>query len=161
VLRTTCPAEELGARAVVRAYKQLKVAERAFRTMKSPELLIRPIYHHLERRVRAHVFLCMLAYYVAFELDRRLAPLLFRDDTSQAPVNPVASAERSAGAREKAQTKLTEEGFTCHSLADLVTELGTLCRSRVLIEPGGHTFTKLTRPNPLQARAFELLGLRP
>lgn len=161
VLRTTCTREELTAQAVVRAYKQLKVAERALRTMKSPELLVRPIHHHLETRVRAHVFLCMLAYYVAFELNGRLAPLMFRDDTPQAPTNPVAPAECSSGALAKASTKQTTEGFTCHSLSDLLAELGTLCRNQVRIEPGGHTFTQLTRPNPLQARAFELLGLRP
>ena len=161
MLRTTCPAQELGTRAVVRAYKQLKVAERAFRTMKSSELLIRPIYHHLEERVRAHVFLCMLAYYVAFELRERLAPLLFSDDTPLAPADPVAPAERSPAGKAKAGTKLTADGFVAHTLTDLLAELGTLCRNQVLIEPGGHSFTQLTKPTALQARAFELLELRP
>ena len=100
VIRTTCAAD-LGPAAVVRAYKQLKMAERAFRTMKTA-LEIRPIHHHLEDRVRAHVFLCMLAYYVAFELEARLAPLLFTDDTPLTPADPVAPAERSAGAKAKA-----------------------------------------------------------
>ncbi|MDF1556365.1 MAG: IS1634 family transposase [Deferrisomatales bacterium] len=161
VLRTTCAQEELGARAVVRAYKQLKVAERAFRQMKSPEIEIRPIYHHLEERVRAHVFLCMLAYYVAFELKGRLGPLLFSDDTPLAPVDPVAPAQRSPGGKAKADSKLTAEGYPAHSFPDLLAELGTLCRNEVLIEPGGHSFTQLTKPNPLQTRAFELLGVRP
>ena len=161
VLRTTCRREELGARAVVRAYKQLKVAERAFRTMKSSELLVRPIYHHLEERVRAHVFLCLLAYYVAFELKERLAPLLFTDDTPVAPLDPVAPAERSPAGRAKAGSKLTEDGFVAHTLTDLLAELGTLCRNQVVIEPGGHAFTQLTKPTALQARAFELLKIRP
>jgi hypothetical protein len=161
VLRTTCPPAELGAPAVVRAYKQLKEVEQAFRTMKSPELAIRPIFHHLEERVRAHVFLCMLAYYVGFELRERLAPLLFTDDTPLAPVNPVAPAERSSAARAKAGSRRTSEGLVVHSLADLLAELGTLCRNQVRIEPSEHTFSQLTKPTPLQARAFELLNVRP
>jgi hypothetical protein len=160
VLRTTCTAEELGTRAVVRAYKQLKVAERAFHQMKS-EIEIRPIHHHLEPRVRAHVFLCMLAYYVTFELRERLAPLLFTDDTPQAPADPVAPAERSAAGKAKAGSKLTADGFLAHSFPDLLAELGTLCRNEVLIEPSGHSFTQLTKANPLQERAFELLNVRP
>ncbi|MHB0980577.1 MAG: IS1634 family transposase [Thermoleophilia bacterium] len=160
VLRTTCTAEELGTRAVVRAYKQLKVAERAFHQMKS-EILVRPIHHHLEPRVRAHVFLCMLAYYVAFELRERLAPLLFTDDTPQAPADPVAPAERSPAGKAKAGSKLCADGFRAHSFPDLLAELGTLCRNQVRIEPDGHSFTQLTRANPLQERAFELLNVRP
>jgi Transposase DDE domain len=161
VLRTTCSREELGTRAVVRAYKQLKVAERAFRQMKSPEIEIRPIHHHLEPRVRAHVFLCMLAYYVAFELRERLAPLLFSDDTPLAPADPVAPAERSPKGKAKAGSKLSADGFSAHSFPDLLAELGTLCRNQVLIEPGGHTFTQLTKATALQVRAFELLNVRP
>jgi transposase len=160
VLRTTCTAEELGTRAVVRAYKQLKVAERAFHQMKS-EILVRPIHHHLEPRVRAHVFLCMLAYYVTFELRERLAPLLFTDDTPQAPADPVAPAERSAAGKAKAGSKLTADGFLAHSFPDLLAELGTLCRNQVLIEPSGHSFTQLTKADPLLERAFELLNVRP
>lgn len=160
VLRTTCTAEELGTRAVVRAYKQLKVAERAFHQMKS-ELEIRPIHHHLEPRVRAHVFLCMLAYYVTFELRERLAPLLFTDDTPLAPADPVAPAERSPRGKTKAGSKLTADDFLAHSFPDLLAELGTLCRNEVRIEPDGHSFTQLTKANPLQERAFELLNVRP
>lgn len=161
VLRTTCPEEELGAAAVVRAYKQLKEVEQAFRTLKSPELEIRPIYHHLEDRVRAHVFLCMLAYYVAFSLKERLAPLLFADDTPLAPLDPVAPARRSPAGKTKAGSKRTEDGFTCHTLRDLLAELATLCRHTVRVGSSEHTFTQLTKPTPLQARAFELLGVRP
>jgi hypothetical protein len=160
VLRTTCSSEELGTQAVVRAYKQLKVAERAFRTMKS-EIEIRPVHHHLETRVRAHVFLCMLAYYVAFELKERLAPLLFADDAPLAPLDPVAPAERSSAGRAKAGSQRTKDGFCAHTFCDLLAELGTLCRNQVRIEPGGHTFTQLTNANPLQERAFDLLEIRP
>jgi hypothetical protein len=161
VLRTTCPRSQLGPRAVVRAYKQLKVVERAFRTLKGAELEIRPIYHHLEERVRAHVFLCLLAYYVAFELKERLVPLLFADDTPLAACDPVTPAERSPGARAKAGSKETAEGFAVHSFPDLIAELGTLCRNEVRIYPGGHSFRQLTKPTALQARAFELLGVHP
>ncbi len=161
VLRTTCPKEELGPQAVVRAYKQLKEVEEAFRTLKSPELEIRPIYHHLEDRVRAHIFLCMLAYYVAVSLKERLAPLLFVDNTPVAPIDPVAPALRSPVGKTKAGTKRTEDGFACHSLRDLLAELGTLCRHTVRVGAGEHTFTQLTKPTPLQERAFALLGVRP
>lgn len=161
VLRTTSSKEELGAQAVVRAYKQLKEVEEAFRTLKSPEVEIRPIYHHLEDRVRAHIFLCMLAYYVAFSLKERLAPLLFTDDTPLAPLDPVATARRSESAKAKAGSGRTEDGFVCHTLRDLLAELGTLCRHTVRVGTSEHTFTQLTKPTPLQARAFELLGVRP
>ena len=159
VLRTTCPPEQLGSAAVVRAYKQLKMAERAFRTMKDA-LEIRPIYHHLEGRVRAHAFLCMLAYYVAFELAARLAPLLFADETPLAPVDPVAPAQRSASARAKAGSARTREGLPASSLPDLLAELGTLCRSELRIGGAEQTFTRLTKMSALQERAFELLGIR-
>lgn len=161
VLRTTCPRTQLGPQALVRAYKQLKVVERAFRTLKGTDLEIRPIYHHLEERVRSHVFLCMLAYYVAFELKVRLAPLLFTDDTPQLPSDPVAPAERSSAARAKAGAKETPDGFPVHSFPDLLAELATLCRNEVRIYPGDCSFRQLTKPTAIQARAFELLGVRP
>src|SRR5918995_1908695 len=101
VIRTTCPPEQLSATATVRAYKQLKHNERAFRTMKDT-IEVRPIHHHLEDRVRAHIFLCMLAYYVSFELAQRLTPLLFTDETPLAPTDPVAPAQRSPAAKAKA-----------------------------------------------------------
>lgn len=160
VLRTTVPESELGAPAVVRAYKQLKLAEQAFRTMKDT-LEVRPIYHHLETRVRAHVFLCMLAYYVAFELRARLTPLLFDDETPLAPVDPVAPAQRSPTAKAKAGAARTDDGHPAHTLPDLLSELGTLCRNHARIGAGEHTFTQLTEPTRLQARALELLNITP
>ena len=138
MIRTTCTTAQLPSpAAVVRAYKQLKVAERAFRTMKD-QIEIRPIHHHLEDRVRAHVFLCMLAYYVAFELHQRLTPLLFTDETPLAPTDPVAPAQRSPAAKAKAGSAHTPDGHTAHSFTDLLAELGTLCRNQLRI---GHAST--------------------
>jgi Transposase DDE domain len=160
VIRTAEPEERIGSPAVVRAYKQLKVNERAFREMKTP-LEIRPVYHRLDDRVRAHVFLCMLACYVQFELSRRLAPLLFADDTPLSPADPVAPAQRSPDAAAKAGSACTADGQVAHSLEDLLKDLGTLCRNELRIGGGEHTFTRLTTPTELQASAFELLGIKP
>jgi hypothetical protein len=160
VIRTTCATTKLeSAAAVVRAYKQLKMAERAFRTMKD-QIEIRPIHHHLEDRVRAHAFLCMLAYYVAFELGQRLTPLLFTDHEPLTPSDPVAPAERSPAANTKAGSARTPDNHTAHSFTDLLAELGTLCRNQVRIDHREHTYTRLTTPTQLQTRAFELLDLK-
>ena len=160
VIRTTCTETKLASPAsVVRTYKQLKMAERAFRTMKD-QIEIRPIHHHLEDRVRAHAFLCMLAYYVAFELNLRLAPLLFTDTEPLSPADPVAPAKRSAAAKAKAGSARTPDGDPAHSFNDLIAELGTLCRNQVRVGAAEHTFTRLTEPTGLQARAFELLDVK-
>ena len=157
-IRTTL-AQTLGAPAAVRAYKQLKMAERAFGTMKDT-IEIRPIHHHLETRVRAHVFLCMLAYYVSFELQARLPELLFTDDTPLTPADPVKPATRSPSARAKAGSATTPTGHPAHTLPDLLADLGTLCRNTVRIGHAEHTFTRLTTPTPLQAHALELLDVK-
>ena len=128
--------------------------------MKTP-LEIRPIHHRLDDRVRAHVFLCMLACYVQFELARRLAPLLFTDDTPISAADPVAPAKRSPQAATKAGSARTADGQPAHSLKDLLADLGTLCRNDIRIGDSDHTFTRLTTPTELQARAFELLGVKP
>ncbi len=160
VIRTTCAASKLeSAASVVRTYKQLKMAERAFRTMKD-QIEIRPIHHHLEDRVRTHAFLCMLAHYVAFELQRRLAPLLFADEEPLSPSDPVAPAERSASARAKAGSAHTDDGHPAHNFGDLIAELGTLCRNEVRIGRAEHSFARLTKPTELQERAFELLDVK-
>jgi hypothetical protein len=160
VIRTTCATSKLdNPVAVVRAYKQLKMAERAFRTMKD-QIEIRPIHHHLEDRVRAHAFLCMLAYYVAFELGQRLTPLLFTDHEPLTPSDPVAPAERSTAANTKAGSARTPDGHTAHNFADLLAELSTLCRNQVRIGHHQHTYPRLTKPTELQTRAFELLNLK-
>ena len=159
VIRTTLTAEKLTAPAAVRAYKQLKMAERAFRTMKDT-LEIRPIHHHLENRVRAHIFLCMLSYYLAFELNTRLAPLLFTDENPLAPTDPVAPATRSAAAKTKAASARTTDNFPAHNLTDLLADLATLARNQIRIGTSEHTYTRLTTPTPLQARALELLDIK-
>ena len=160
VIRTDQPEQRIGSQAVVRAYKQLKVNERAFRTMKTP-LEIRPIYHRLEERVRAHVFICMLACYVRFELERRLAPLLYSDDTPLSAADPVAPAARSPHAAAKTASGQAADGQPAHSLPDLLSELGTLCRNELRIGGDEHTFPRLTTATDLQASAFELLGIKP
>jgi hypothetical protein len=159
VIRTTCQPHKLTSQATVRAYKQLKVAERAFRTIKDT-LQIRPIHHHLETRVRAHAFLCMLTYYVSFELRTRLTPLLFDDETPLAPTDPVSPARRSPTANTKAGSHHTEHGYPAHTLPDLLADLGTLCRNHLRIGHSQHTFTRLTTPTQLQATALELTGIR-
>jgi len=143
----------------VRTYKQLKMAERAFRAMKD-QIEIRPIHHHLEDRVRAHAFICMLAYYVAFELHLKLAPLLFTDEAPLAPADPVLPAERSASAKTKAASAKTTDGFAAHSFSDLIADLGTLCRNEVRFGATQNTFTRLTKPTAMQTTAFELLGIK-
>ncbi len=159
VIRTTLPAPRLGAPAAVRAYKQLKLAEHAFKTMKDT-IEIRPIHHHLEDRVRAHVFLCMLAYYVAYELQQRLTPLLFTDDTPLTPTDPVKPATRSPSAQAKAGSARTAEDFPAHTLPDLLADLGTLTRNHIRATTTEHTFSRLTTPTTLQARALELLDIK-
>jgi hypothetical protein len=159
VIRTTLPAERLPAPAAVRAYKQLKLAERAFRTMKDT-IEIRPIHHHLKDRVRAHVFLCMLAYYVAYELQQRLAPLLFTDDTPLAPTDPVAPATRSLSAHVKADSARTPDGHPAHTLPDLLADLATLTRNQIRTGASEHTLARLTTPTPLQAHALQLLDIK-
>ena len=160
VIRTDQPQQRIGSRAVVRAYKQLKVNERAFRAMKTP-LEIRPVYHRLEDRVHAHVFICMLACYVRFELARRLAPLLYTDDTPLSAADPVAPATRSPQAAAKAANRRAADGQVAHSLEDLLSDLATLCRNELRIGADEHTFPRLTAATELQANAFELLGITP
>jgi hypothetical protein len=159
VLRTTCPKDELSSQAVVRIYKQLKMAERAYRTIKTT-LDIRPIRHHLEQRVRCHFFLFLLAYYVCFELQARLAPMLFTDDTPLAPTDPVVPTRRSPAAKKKAASARTTDGLPAYNLTDLIQELSTLTRNQLHIGNTDHTFTRLTKPNPPQARALELLDTK-
>jgi hypothetical protein len=158
-IRTTLPDSRLGAPAAVRAYKQLKLAEHAFKTMKDT-IEIRPIHHHLEDRVRAHVFLCMLAYYVAYELEDRLTPLLFSDDTPLTPTDPVKPATRSPSARAKAGSARTADGFPAHTLPDLLAELATISRNQIRTSASEHTFARLTTPTPAQDRALKLLNLK-
>ncbi len=157
VLRTTVKPDELQAPEVVRAYKTLSHAEQAFRNLKGPELELRPINHRLEQRVRAHAFLCMLAYYLEWHLRSAWAELLFDDERPPLADDPVAKAERSAAAKRKASTQRTAAGETCHSFRSLIEELKLIVRSTNRVADSQATFTTLTDPNPTQARALELI----
>jgi Transposase DDE domain len=159
VLRTTCPENELSSQAVVRVYKQLKLAERAYRTIKD-SLEVRPIRHHLQDRVEAHFFLFLLAYYLLFELQARLAPMLFTDDTPLTPTDPVAPAQRSPAAKAKTASARTPDGLPAYCLTDLIAELATVCRNQLRIGGSQHTFPRLTSPNPAQAKALKLLDVK-
>jgi transposase len=161
LLRTNLAQETLATPEVVRSYKQLAHAEQAFRTLKGPELEIRPIRHRREDRVRAHAFLCLLAYYLEWHLRRAWAELLFADEQPPLAADPVAGAERSPAAKRKASTQKTARGETCHSFQSLLAELALVVRDTNHIPNTGATFTKTTRPSPLQARALELARADP
>lgn len=164
VLRTSVAPEVLDANQVVGAYKGLSQVERAFRSLKSIDLKVRPIFHRLAERVKAHVFLCMLAYYVEWHMRKALAPILFDDhDPAESRPNMVAPAERSEAAGRKAKTKVTEEHLPVHSFRTLLSDLATITRNTVEVKPASHAparFEKLARPTPLQQRALDLLGVK-
>ena len=166
VIRTSESQHTLSAADTVRSYKHLAQVERVFRTLKGRELQIRPIHHRTEARVRAHLFICLLAYYVEWHLRQALAPLLFDDQAL--PVDrhhrdPVAPAQPSASAKHKKVARVTEDGWSIHSFTTLMAELGTRCRHRcrLKIDPQSPTFVQDTQPTPLQARALELIRLLP
>jgi hypothetical protein len=156
VLRTSVPDSELDTPEVVRAYKQLKEVERAFRTLKGP-LELRPIHHRLEDRVKAHVLLCMLAYYLAWHLRQAWKPLLFDDEQPPAQPDPVAKARRSPQAEQKARSKRTAAGERCHSLPTLLSELATRTRNTIRLQHSSASFDQLTEPTETQARALDLI----
>lgn len=163
VIRTSRSAEELSARETVETYKGLSRVERIFRSLKSVDLKVRPIFHRLEKRVRAHVFLCMLAYYVEWHMRRALAPMLFDDDHKEEAqaqrTSVVAKARRSLQAQTKAQRGLTEDGTPVHSFKTLLEDLGTLCRNTIRLKSTDATFTEFTTPTPIQDKAFKLLAV--
>ncbi len=188
VIRTSERAGDLAAEDAVRSYKNLGRVEHAFRCLKGIDIRVRPIYHRIPPRVRSHIFVCMLAYYVEWHMRLRLAPLLFEDEELPADRrtrDPVAPAEPSVSARQKKAERVTAEGLTVHSFETLLPELGTLCRNKCRLKavPSGETprpsvgppapsekrrdvparpggsFMQETEPTELQARAFELLGL--
>jgi transposase len=166
VIRTSVPAEHLDAAETVQAYKDLSRVERAFRSLKTVDLDIRPIRHWTAQRVRAHVFLCMLAYHVEWHLRQALAPLLFHDTDLAAAraqrCSPVAATEPSEAAKAKKATKRSAGGQRVMGFADLVAHLGTLVRNtmRVPTRPK-HRFALYSRPTALQEAAFQLLDLDP
>ena len=162
IVRTSLPAETLNGAQTVRAYKGLAVAERAFRSLKTVDLKVRPIHHRLAERVRAHVLLCMLAYYVEWHLRQAWAPLLFDDDDRPAGearrASVVAPAQRSARAARKAMTKKTADEQAVHSFQTLLADLATLAKNRVRFAgSGAATMTIYTQPTLLQKRALDLL----
>jgi len=147
------------------AFRKIYEGERAFRSYKSIDLKVRPIHHRLERRVRAHVFLCMLAYYVEWHMRKALAPILFDDDDLEAAQaqrkSVVEPAQRSPSAQAKALLKRTKEGWPVHSFQTLLKDLATICRNRIQPRvPGAPTFDKITIPTASQQRALQLLRLR-
>ena len=164
VVRTSEPKSCFSAEDTVRRYKSLAQVERAFRSLKGADLRIRPIFHRTEDHVRAHIFLCMLAYYVEWHMRQSLAPLLFQDEElSQDRMHrdPVAPAEASASAKAKKANRVNTDGVPVHSFETLLRELATRCRNtcRIPADPTSTPFKQLTEPTPLQARAFQLLSL--
>jgi transposase len=165
VVRTSLSAEALGDADTVRSYKSLSLVERGFRCIKTVDLHVRPVYHWLEDRVRAHVFLCMLAYYLEWHMRQRLAPMLFDDTDKEAAEaqrrSVVAQARRSRTAVKKQTTGVTEDGLPVHSFHSLLADLATLARNTITTAITPHyPLTVLTRPTPVQQKAFDLLGIK-
>ena len=166
VIRTNLDQATLAASDVVRAYKNLSQAERAFRSIKTVDLEIRPIHHRLSDRVRAHVLLCMLAYYLEWHMRQALAPILFDDHQRAEPAaarsSIVAPAQRSKAAHRKAATKRTDDGLPVHSFRSLLAELATFSRNTMAMAAAPHDpFLLYPQQTPTQLRAFELLAVQP
>jgi hypothetical protein len=164
VLRTNVPADSLNAAQAVAAYKGLAHVERAFRSIKTVDIELRPVFHWAAPRVRAHVLLCMLAYYLEWHMRARLAPMLFDDhDRAAAEAlrsSPVAKAQPSPAAKRKAKTKHTDDGLPVHSFRSLIADLATLTRNTVRFGRAA-TFPLLATPTEIQRRALDLLGVKP
>jgi hypothetical protein len=166
VIRTSETAEQLSAADTVRGYKSLAQVERAFRSLKSLDLLIRPIRHRTEERVPAHIFLCMLAYYVEWHLRRAWAPLLFADEelpNERQRRDPVLPASSSESAHAKKLTHRTADGLPVQSYSTLISDLASRARVTYSLktDTSGPVFQQVPPPTPLQQRAYELLNLLP
>jgi transposase len=164
VIRTSEPAERLSAADGVRSYKRLTLVEQAFRCLKGIDLLVRPIYHHTAERVRAHILLCLLAYYVEWHLRQKWEPLLFEDEELALDRNrrdPVAPAKASKSALQKKKTKLTPDGLPVHSFRTLIAHMGTRCRNTCVVtsDPKQTPFFQVTDPDALQAEALRLIRM--
>jgi transposase len=164
VIRTSQIKDKLDSSNVVRQYKNLGRVEQFFRTCKALDIRIRPIRHRCEKRVRAHIFLCMLAYYVEWHMRQALAPILFEDEEIAKLRwirDPVAKAEPSEKAKQKKAQRTTPEGLTVHSFENIIEVLGTITRNtcRVSHENINNTFIQISQPSPIQSKALELLGL--
>jgi hypothetical protein len=164
VSRTSEPPERLSAADTVRSYKNLARVEQALRCLKGLDLLVRPLRHWDEQRVRAHIVVCMLAYYVEWHMRQALAPLLFEDEELEGARwrrDPVAPAQPSSAVRKKKSVRLTSDGLPIHSFPTLLAALGTRCKNfcQSKATPSGFTFIQLTALTPLQQRASQLLGV--
>jgi hypothetical protein len=159
VLRTPIPASELDGPAVVTAYKNLKYVERDFRSIKTDDLDLRPVFHRLEERVRAHVLICMLACYLTWHLRKAWAPLTFTDETPPDPASPVAPARRSGHAQAKASCQYDPAGRPYYSFRGLLEHLATLTRNQVRFGGTPVTIPILAEPTSTQRQAFELIGV--
>jgi hypothetical protein len=159
VLRTPVPEGQLPAPAVVTAYKNLKYVERDFRHIKSDDLDLRPVFHRLEDRVRAHVLICMLACYLTWHLRKAWAPLTFTDEHPPAPDNPVAPAQRSPAAQAKASRQRDQHSRRYYSFRGLLDHLATLTRNQVRFAGAAATVPMLADPTTAQREAFDLIGV--
>jgi hypothetical protein len=158
VIRTPVPPGELDAAGVVTAYKNLKHVERDFRHIKADDLDLRPVFHRLEKRVKAHVLICMLAAYLTWHLRRAWAPLTYTDEDPPAQANPVAPARRSAAADAKASRQHDENGRPYRSFRGLLAHLATLTRNQVRFAGAPADVPVLTEPTSEQRQAFDLIG---
>lgn len=164
VIRTSEPKKDFSAADCVRTYKSLALVERAFRCLKGLDLLVRPIRHRVDPRVRAHLFLCMLAYYVEWQMRQALQSLLFADEElaeDRQERDPVKPAQASTSAKEKKKTKQTASGLPAHSFATLLAHLASRSRNthQLVSDPTGSTFEQVTEPDAIQAEALRLLKL--
>ncbi len=158
VIRTPVPQAGLDAAGIVTAYKNLKYVERDFRHIKSDDLDLRPVFHRLEKRVKAHVLICMLAAYLAWHLRQAWTPLTYTDEEPPAPANPVAPAKRSASAEAKASRQHDQDGRPYRSFQGLLAHLGTLTRNELRFAGAPATVPVLAEPTSEQRQAFELIG---
>lgn len=165
VIRTSEPAAKLSADDAVRSYKNLARVEQVFRTVKGVEIRVRPIHHRLEERVRSHIFICLLAYYVEWHMRQALAPLLFDDETvvdDRKQRDPVATVQPTARAKQKKRQRTTDDGLPIHSFTTLLRELATICRVRCRVE--GTDMPPIYQhpePTPLQRKVRDLLRVFP
>jgi len=165
IVRTSLKQEEMSAEDTVKTYKGLAVVERAFRSCKTVDLEVRPVYHYNADRVRAHIFLCMLAYYVEWHMRKALAPILFDDHDPKGAqaqrASIVSPARPSAAAQKKASTRRSQHGLPIHSFRTLLRDLATLTKNQLENKAHRLSFVRITRPTPLQQKAFDLLGIKP
>jgi len=165
VVRTSVGKQQMASDSVVANYKSLAKVERAFRCMKTIDLSLRPIYHRNEERIRSHVFICMLAYYVEWHMREKLRPVLFAEENHEAAdearQSVVSPAQRSSSAKRKDARRRTDDGHPVQSFRDILHDLATLCRNRIRISSVNAEYDKLTTPTPYQEHVLELLGIAP